>query len=186
MALLAWRGMQEQEKSPSSNFYDFVRWVVAATGARPVVLFGVSGGGFAALNYARLFNDVTVIAVNPQTNILRYRPDAWQAYASAAFGATTPEAAAGAIRKYTDFNLCESYANRDDISVVYVQNETDKLHVDKHMRPFLDAIPESAAVDVLLGRWGEGHVAPPKEELDRIVQDVIKGTSPCGRDRPDR
>lgn len=163
---------------PKEQLYDFARWVVDSTKARRIVLFGASGGGFAALNYARLFENATVIAVNPQTNILRYRPDAWQAYARAAFGATTPAAAEDAIRTNTDFNLCETYAARDDVSVVYVQNETDESHVSEHMRPFLEAVPKTADVDVLLGNWGEGHIAPPKDELDRIVQNVILGESP--------
>jgi len=153
---------------------EFLRWVVDATGATRVVLFGASGGGFAALNYARYFPGSTVIAVNPQTNILRYYPESWIKYAESAFGTVTPNAASEAIRDRTVYDQCAEYSNRADASVLYVQNETDTFHIVEHMHPFLGFCSPDLEVRVLMGDWGAGHVAPPRDELQEIVQATLQ------------
>lgn len=171
---LAWYAGTQQVSG--SLIAEFLTWIVESLHVSRVVLFGASGGGFAALNYARYFPGSSVVAVNPQTNLLRYYPESWMKYAESAFGAKTPNAAAEVIRERTVYDLCAVYSNCADTSVLYVQNETDAFHIVEHMHPFLGLCSSDVEVRVLMGDWGTGHVAPPREELQEIVQATLQKT----------
>lgn len=169
------------ESIPEEAIAAFLRTVVAAAGGTRVVLFGASGGGFAALNYAKYFPGSAVIAVNPQTNILRYSPSAWMNYGRKCLGVDSPDQIAEAIRTRTTHDLCPVYSAGVDTAVLYLQNATDDLHVTEHLNPFRRALASAHPFRLVMGDWGEGHKAPPKEQIAETVQAVLRESGPLAR-----
>lgn len=140
--------------------------------SRRVVTFGASAGGFASLYYSHIFEGGTAIAVNPQTNLQRYHPGAVTRYAKIAWDITGPRPAAQ-IPAHTD--LGKLYSLPRPNRVVYVQNTGDHHHVEKHMKPFLDALHPQNNVHPVMVDVGDGHVAPPLTVLREILSAAING-----------
>ncbi len=138
--------------------------------ARHLVLFGMSGGGFAALNLARHFPGSLALPVNPQTRVLDYLPAAWERMAQSCFGARGEPGARTILRAHPHADQRRAYPPHS-CSVIYVQNAKD-AHVSLQMIPWFEAVGWDSGPALLLGDWGDGHVPPGAPELRRILQHV--------------
>lgn len=137
-------------------------------GGSRLMFFGASGGGFASLYYSRLFPESLAVAVNPQTVLRNFPSYTLRQFTERAFpGSTQAEVLDHAVCSDLRVPYAQSFPNY----VVYIQNESDD-HVEKHFEPFLEAVRESDRLAVVLGNWGEGHVAPPNEYLREFLSDL--------------
>ncbi len=144
-----------------------------------MVLFGGSAGGFGALYCANIMRDVLPVAANPQTRISEYYAQFVAAYAKACWGWDGTED----IDKFLDGriaqNLAPLYAHKPK-PFLYLQNLND-AHTKRHALPFMKALdgpetPVSGPVGsgyVEFRPWGEGHVAPPRDEIAAVIKDVF-------------
>jgi hypothetical protein len=148
-----------------------LRRLVEVAGGSRLLFFGPSGGGFAALYYSRLFPGSLAVPVNPQTILMNFYEAHRRIYAKGAFGAETQVEVDGVFRDAICSDLLEHYAGQVPNHILYVQNETDEFHIDGHMRPFLDSLPEGS-VRVLTGNWGDGHVATPPDQLRALARNI--------------
>lgn len=142
------------------------------------LLFGGSGGGFAALSVlGHTGTAARAMAWNPQTRLSRYSRRLVKAYADHAFGVAPPEVLASDAALAAHLDRCgiahDLLRDRGPWThpFLYLQNRTDLPHVEKHARPFLERYgaralsPHVFAMDdggaIWFGDWGQGHVAPP-------------------------
>jgi hypothetical protein len=140
----------------------------AAEGFR-TVFWGPSAGGFAALYYSKFFPDSLAIPVNPQTVLANFGYENQRNYTRAAFDALTPAEHDVVFNEKICSDLRKHYAGKTPNYILYVQNLLDP-HVEQHMLPFLDSLEPTFRVRKYESdAWGLGHVAPPVEELRRIV-----------------
>lgn len=135
---------------------------------RHLVFFGMSGGGFAALNYSHRFPGSLAIPVNPQTRILDYAEVHWDAFARACFGSTSTEQSRAILESHQRADLRPVYAEGFSNAVLYVQNSTD-AHISTQMIPWFEEIDWAEGAMVLFGQWGEGHRPPPAGVLKRML-----------------
>lgn len=157
-----------------------------ASGASRSIYFGASAGGFAALYYGRGEPQCLVIAVNPQTIIRNFTEASWLKYAHHAFDARSPEGVTSVFEERICSDLRKRYQEElPNGNVLYVQNSTDH-HVGLHLDPFLESKPR-AEIRVLMGDWGQGHVAPPAPALKSLLHRTIDhgGTWPSLLDEVD-
>ncbi|GLU58559.1 hypothetical protein [Paenarthrobacter ureafaciens] len=147
--------------------------ILEEQGAKNVVFFGASGGGFAALYYSAYFPGSLAIPVNPQIIIKDYQDEAVQAYAAAAFGASDLSGARDAVTNLITGDLRHLYRGGHLNTVAYVQNTMDTHHLYRHMAHFMNAIPTSKNMNVLAADWGRGHVPPPKETTASMLEAVV-------------
>lgn len=145
--------------------------------ARHLVFFGMSGGGFAALNFSRMFPGSLAIPVNPQTNVLMYAEDHWWNFAASCFSAKDKKDARRMISGIPSINLCEIYASGTENITLYVQNSKDP-HVASHLIPWCEATRWAKTNRLLLGNWGEGHVPPPGP----VLRQLLSGLTPSHGD----
>lgn len=143
----------------------------ARFGARHLVLFGMSGGGFASLNISHSIPGSLAVPVNPQTRVADYYAPAYQAFAAAALGAHGPEAALAALEAHPRADQRAIYAAGFDNTVIYLQNSED-AHLRTQLEPWLQALPTRDRVHVLLRDWGRGHVPPTARELRALMERV--------------
>ncbi len=152
----------------------FVAKLIALAGAPRVVFFGGSGGGFAALNLARLHPGSSVIVANPQTDILKFYPRWWSAYGRHSWGLSGDDSSiAVGLGTLVTHDLVGRYAvDSPDVNIVYLQNQNDLHHIEHHQKPFMDAV-DPARMRLIVGDWGPGHARPPKEQLIAVVDEVL-------------
>ena len=147
------------------------RKVMAASGARYVLVEGSSAGGFVSLRLATRFANAIAVPRIAQTDLFRYsitRPvketlnTAWSGYSYSDVMAEFPHR----------FRVADLYTdpawNRGNL-VYYVHNAGDVEHTTNHLSPFLDELGEGPhAIKALDGRVvisrpyaGDGHVGIP-------------------------
>lgn len=169
--------------------------ISAKFGAR-AVMFGGSGGGFAALNTLRhcTARD-TAVVWNPQTQLTEYHWTSVLAYAKVAFPAlvsrveaTSPiseqrQALSAALRAAgCPISLVPWQC---DGSVIYCQNLSDAHHVEKHLQPFSadmsttrfdDSAMRADAHNVYfyLGDWGKGHAPLQRKMVLHLLDGVLR------------
>lgn len=169
--MLAWysgsRRLRLQEVLPI-----ILRKFALQAGGRRNMLFGASGGGFAALYYARFFPSSTVIAMNPQTIIENYIPRIVAHYVSSCWEAQSELDISNAIKRDFSSDLrCDTDLYKD-ISIIYLQNSTDG-HVQEHLIPYCESLGRKENLYLVLDFWGEGHVSPPRALVNDILNLVI-------------
>lgn len=153
------------------NFQEELSRVIGhLAGDSRVVLFGSSGGGFAALEAGSRLPGSRVITANPQTFLPRYHAPAYDRFTEIAWetGPTAPGTPADlpAVQDVT-----EVYSRPLDTEVLYLQGSRDRFHRRDHQAPFLEKLhPDTRHLSVTED-FGPGH-APPGKELLRAVFDA--------------
>lgn len=135
-----------------------IRGIADMLGGPHRVMFGPSGGGFAALYYAWHLPGSLAFVLNPQTDIAAYDPGNVRRFALPALSARGRDDVMRALREDTNSSVLSLYAQRFDNRILYFQNRTDS-HFDSHLKPMREAC--GRPFTEIIGNWGEGHVAPP-------------------------
>lgn len=169
--MLAWyagsRRFRMQEILPR-----LLRKFVSHAGGSRTLLFGASGGGFAAIYYAQFFRDSIVIAMNPQTIIENYIPRIVEAYGKQCWGSDSPHTLRRVLQEEIVSDLRLLSLDQTPFSLVYVQNSADG-HVEEHLIPFCSALPNEDRIHLVLDHWGVGHVSPPRKLVATLLSTII-------------
>lgn len=143
--------------------------------------FGGSGGGFASLYFLASNHCVkNALVWNCQTDISKYYFPFVKKYALTAFGVNVDDlnefnSKIGVHRLTSLFDILSDIQEK---RFVYLQNSSD-WHLKNHAFPFFKKINNNfSAKDgfysedgklFFSGEWGEGHVPPPKNLLERLL-----------------
>lgn len=154
---------------------DLLAHVQMNFGRDRIALFGPSAGGFASLYYSSYLPGSWAVPVNPQTN-LRIRSDAelrplckhaWNLDSSR----YDPFRDVPAVK-----DVIGIYSIPSSNHILYIQNSQDDVHLAHHLQPFEAALHCDAQYIRISSKWGVGHVAPPKEFLEKLLLLVAAGT----------
>lgn len=130
------------------------------------LLFGASGGGFAALLQAAVLPGAIAFVSNPQTDITRYTRMAVERYLKIAWGID-------AFREGEDLPFAHEvlsiYERPGNSETIYLQNAGDADHIEKHYAPFRRAVHPERHVEYVLKNLGPGHVGPDRETFVRML-----------------
>lgn len=136
-----------------------------------MILFGASGGGFAALQQALDIAGSTVLVSNPQTDIKLF--SYYPTYLNLAWDQRDKEAPCGPA----ETTVLPSYTRTRDLTIVYCQNRGDLDHYERHYEPFMHAISSDTPVIPLTPDLGEGHIGPAPESFKEIFRVVAEQSS---------
>lgn len=167
---LAWF-LGTNELNLTAVLTEAIRVLHERMGGQHLVFFGMSGGGFAALNYAHEFPGALALPVNPQTQILDYAEVHWDAFARACFGSSGTEQSRVMLESHPRADLRTLYADGFSNTVLYVQNAND-AHISTQMIPWFEAIDWAENAMALFGDWGDGHRPPPAAVLKNLLAAV--------------
>lgn|GEM_PF-1700511 len=173
---------------------DIINKISAHIG-RHALLFGGSGGGFAALSTLRHCNtSFKALVWNPQTIVTGYYRRFVMTYFKTAFPDLYRRS--GAARLKDPWELAKLIRNegcRPTImpwkpagEVLYLQNGRDDFHLEKHLSPFLRTgdwtrlgrsclTSSEQNVSVCVGNWGEGHAPPPRQMIIKCLLGLATG-----------
>jgi hypothetical protein len=154
------------------------------------VLWGASGGGFAALYYGIISGARHIVTANPQITVERYGEPSVMAYAKAAFGVVGWKDKILAMKKHLCTDIREIWY-KDAPAITYMQNVNDPHHIEWHMTPFLDHAkipyrpnqPYGEKFTLLMDDWGAGHSRPSKKliraELGKAMPEYMRQPQPA-------
>lgn len=170
---IGWFAGSSQMPNLHQTLEVLIRQVVMMTGSKNLVFFGGSAGGFAALAMARHFPGSLALPMNPQTSIGKFYEIPATKYLNAAWPdanqfADVPDSAPHDIVDHADA--------APEHTVAFIQNSRDAFHLAHHKDPFYNAFPRKDRLWTLWGSWGtradDGHVVPPKDLTNKILQEV--------------
>lgn len=165
---LGWFAGNTYMSNLQTRLRKIVKQAMRACQARRVIFFGVSGGGFAALQMSRHFKNSLAFVVNPQTSIAQYHDKFVDRYLRAAWDAPSFDDLP------IEHNMVEAYRQAPMTNhVVYLQNSEDGFHIEHHMNPFLVSVSDPTRVFVESKAWGDGHVPPSKEHMKEVLERLI-------------
>lgn len=134
------------------------------------VLWGSSGGGYAAVNFGQDFPDSLVFAINPRLNISA-RPAAPIAkFMNVNFEPKGPTPYNRMLNTYVPQNLAEQYTEGLPFDLGIFQNYGDRLYREHQYEPFADALDGDTRLWSRLDNIGEGHLHIPSEALAEIME----------------
>lgn len=141
----------------------------------PVVIFGSSAGGFAALTQGEALSDTIVVAANPQTVLERYEPSLYRKWLEIA-GWIEPGGALPSpdvIGARTDLRQKHgAFAPRHTYLLL---NVNDNLHVNSHAIPWLEDVLGGRPVSVVAGTgWGPDHAPAPRQLLEPFLKKILE------------
>lgn len=140
-------------------------------GSSRTILFGASGGGYAAALYGEHFPDSIVLAVNPRLD-LGARPSAeFGQYLDVAHQVHTNHKRVQARKEFATVRLRQKYGETGlPFDLCIYQNENDLIFMDHQVRPFVSKLSGDPRLFTRLGKDGRGHRPIPGEKLREIVR----------------
>lgn len=165
---LAWYAGSESQRGLQMTLTNIISSLAAGT---RVVLFGASGGGFAALEQSTRIPGSTVLAMNPQTEIPRYLEKPYLRYLARCWGLGDPLPDAAAMP--FNHSVLDAFGRPLPTQVIYLQNRGDEFHVHDHMEPFMSALHPSNRVHPVMTDLPGGHVIPDKPSVRRLFETVV-------------
>ena len=138
------------------------------------IAFGSSGGGFAALLTAQLGLADSVIAINPQTDILKFsEKNAVKAF----LNCRKDHGVDGSDEAYSLLNVGFSLM-KPHCNITYIQNTHDENHYHEHMIPYVTSLLKSGAPHLLnlycFSNQTLGHNPPTLQMISEIAGPAFK------------
>lgn len=99
-----------------------------------IIAYGSSGGGFAALRMSSMMNDISAVAINPQTNIAKFKWRSPDLYARVCLNRQDRYIALEDFPLRMD--LLTHIENLKDRRIIIAQNRLDTHHLSEHFIPF--------------------------------------------------
>jgi hypothetical protein len=104
-----------------------------------VLFFGSSAGGFASLKLADYFPKTTVVVINPQIYLNHYTHTHYQKLISYSYKGSSVE---DVEKTHKDRISVDIDIGNRVAPIFYFQNTCDKMHVNKHLKPFVNKFNE--------------------------------------------
>lgn len=164
--LLGWYLGDDGQNSLPDTLRPIVDRIKEINGQAEIIGFGSSGGGFAAIGATLLGYIDHGIAINPQTDALKFNVrSAVEAFQKRR--KSTP--CQSDLRKYDETLM------RKNASVIYLQNEYDEHHFEEHYMPFRAFVEKSSRTEafrfIQYRDKKSGHMPPDLDELCKLLGD---------------
>lgn len=142
-------------------------------GDRQAVLFGASGGGYAATLFGQDFHGHTVVAVNPRLFLAAHPQASIGKYLEVAHGAIRATTAKRIRREFVVDNLADLYGEGLPFEMHLLQNQGDSVFRRHHAEPFVEALAGDPRLHYIPDDYGPGHIAIPASLLVQRLREAI-------------
>ena len=164
----------------TSRYADLVQKAAEQLGSTKIVFMGGSGGGFASLSLAAKVPGSRALVFNPQTAIRNYWNKSVDKYQKTLFPQLPDRSHLATFGSRVDLTRV---AAPEDNQVIYVQNDNDALHVEKHLTPYASrngiqaetGVSSTGNVSIVLEHFAEGHNMPYRDVLLDFVDIAVAG-----------
>lgn len=168
------------DMDPRPIMAEWATRAAAATGAKRIVFWGSSGGGFASLQVSSYAPGSIAVAMNPQIELNGYLvegtgPGPLRRYVNVVW----PHLAPVPIRELDDthdwhstlgdrVSVAKRYENPIDNRVLFVQNRNDHSHIDRHHGVFKHSVENGPNREHVVFDYYDGpssHAGPSKQRI---------------------
>lgn len=126
-------------------------------GGREAILFGASGGGYAATLYGQYFADQCVVAVNPRLDLSSSPTPDMTGYLKVAHSCKSAAALARAKSKFVPKPLKDLYSDGLSFDLHILQNANDGIYRRNQFEPFARSLSNDSRFFPRLYDGAEGH-----------------------------
>lgn len=141
-------------------------------GDRRAVLFGPSGGGYAAVRYAKRFSGHIVLAVNPRLRMDGAPEPKMERYLRVAHEGASESQKKRIRKKYFVEDLSKLYRRGLPFDLHLVQNQEDLVFRHNQAEPFVNALQDDKKLHYFKEAFGEGHRPIPKPLLIEHLENI--------------
>lgn len=139
-----------------------LKHTVAQLGSSRNILFGASGGGFAAVTYGDVIPDSTVMVWNPRFDLGAAPLGAFSAFAFHAYGAGKRETQQRLLRRFMgEYGVMSQYRDGLPFDLLIFQNTGDHVFLESQVSPVLRLFKDDPRCFVRLQFTEEGHRGVP-------------------------
>lgn len=165
---------------PIGSFPDYAKplllHAVKGLGAQRTILGGSSGGGYAALNFSRFFQESAVLCINPRLHLGARPFPKLGHFISQAYRASGPTQYSRLKSTYVTEDLGTLFQDGFTNHVGLLQNSGDTDYYEGQFLPFTTALSSDPKLWVRLDEIGDGHVPYPKSILHHTFK-TLSNTS---------
>ena len=156
-----------------AHIAEIVASAVKTIGADPhqVFSYGSSGGGFAALRFARYLKGLQVIAINPQTDLWKY-PVKWTERMSKVCYSADDLGGVPQDQQYK-FTALDPEVMAGARSIFLAQNVQDTDHYENHFTPFRKYVESSGHAEMLTSREFSDESGHAGAENQETFEDIL-------------
>ena len=162
-----------------------IHYVLEALGSNQTILFGGSGGGYAAVNFAQDFPDAIAVAMNPRLNLNGTPTSTIPNYLRVCHGAMTKTPMLRVKREFLTPNLLDSVNGGQNFDLLLVQNRNDTRFLNRQVKPFITGLEDCSRTWIYLFDGGVGHVPLPREDLINLIR-AVSASRPKDKSRYSR
>jgi hypothetical protein len=184
---LAWYAGNSHERQYFKIMAEYIDLISEKEKKKPI-LFGGSGGGFAAIATCSEMNAAADLMVwNPQTSIADYDKTHVANYIKTAFGVTLLDGFYEFLNSTIPIHDLKTIKIPENKRIIYLQNSSD-WHTKKHCLPFMkkqcdDWSPigkslfasQNEKIIIYIGDWGVGHTPPPPQSIRSLIASIAIG-----------
>jgi len=156
-----------------------IRHALKHLGGSTTILFGASGGGYAAAHYAQHFPNCIALVINPRLTLERRAQDKMATYLRLGHQVDSNGAMTDSVRTLlADYGPTELAAQAQqglNHDLLIYQNFFDSTFLQHHLLPFLHLAGADPRCYVRLANDGHGHLPIPPDTIRQIISIVSSG-----------
>lgn len=145
-----------------------------------IICYGSSAGGFAGLMLASHLKDATAVAINPQTNVLKYSKQFVAEFLETCFSGRAEAELLPAER--ARLSAIIAFRRAPQAKCLIVQNVIDKVHYERHFKPFCSALQiplegglsQNGHAMSWLYSHPNGHGREPSAIVDSLIATAVR------------
>lgn len=155
-----------------------IRHALEALETKRTVLFGASGGGYAAVNFGQDFPGSLVLAVNPRLDLTARPPAKVPEYLRVCHNAVSATPQQRIRKEFVVERLTESFSNGLPFDLLLFQNTGDVVYTSHQARPFLEEHSEDPRLFSRMEHTSSGHTPIPGQTLRAILSALSNAEQP--------
>lgn len=138
-------------------------------GSQRTILFGASGGGYAAASFGQEFPGSIVLAVNPRLDLAKRPAPKMVDYLRVCHQAMSSTPQQRIRSEFVTDNVADFYRDGLPFDLLLFQNTGDLVYTEHQARPFIEALRDDARLYTRMEYTGDGHTPIPSALLREIL-----------------
>ena len=172
----------DAEDDLTARYSSTVRTVAEQLDAKKILFVGGSGGGFASVNLAASVEGSRALAFNPQTDIRKYWAKSVLTYQRTLFPEMNSPEELSHLQERVSLVHRVSSSAPGTYQVIYVQNDDDAFHIEKHLKPFAKqlgmapttSVSANGNVQIIIEPFAVGHNMPYRSVLNPLIDYALQ------------
>lgn len=161
-----------------------IKHVVDSLGGSQTILFGGSGGGYAAAHYAPMFPGCITFIFNPRLTLLRHSEAPVRAYLETChariMGGYLSREDEELLARFGPLDMSDAIGSDIEYDLLIYQNLLDRTFLTTQVLPFVDAVGENPRVKYRYEVDDLGHSPIPPARVREIIGWLMRDATPTG------